>query len=200
MNKCFPFRSSSLSRRLCPYPPGAAGSPRPTAVPCFGELWEQSCHCTGWCRAAPAPSPSSTGVDPRGRRWRRIPVPPAAVPVFPGEEGGQSHRLRLQQLHLLPACHLALCTAGVALRLSPAVPSGGVGGAGLSWGLSVSPSAPNPCSAKGGCVALLVPPLHLCSSIASNRRGKGKQIQVPALTQQSDAKLFMVPIATRGNC
>lgn len=46
------------------------------------------------------------GAD--GRRWRQlwVPVPPAAFPCIPGEEGWESHCLCLQQLHLLPACHL----------------------------------------------------------------------------------------------
>lgn len=58
----------------------------------------------------------------------------------------------------------------------------------LTSELSMSPGTPNPRGAMGSCVALLVPPLHLCSSIDSSCRGKRKQTQIPVLTQQSDAR------------
>lgn len=75
------------------------------------------------------------GAD--GRRWRQhwVPLPPAAFPCIPGEEGWESHCLYLQQLHLLPACHLCPGAVWDAQPMSPSVllPAGRQEGNRLAW-------------------------------------------------------------------
>lgn len=87
-----------------------------------------------WLCSPALTAPSPAGADAGRWRQRWVPLPPVAFPCLPGEEGWKSHRLPLQQLHLLPARHLAPGAAWDALPVSPSapLPAGGRGGDRLS--------------------------------------------------------------------